>query len=338
MGGPASDSLSVAQPTLDSCSWGPAVRSAGHGPGDALATLTRTVPIASVAFAFDPVIRLGDRVVRLDTVAVALVLLASLLVAARIARRTPAGDQPGRFVHGDRLRLDDFVFIALAIVPGAVIGGRIGYAILHLDYYLRQPAVLFDPAQGSLQLGLGIVGGTLAGVYAARLMEQPVGRWLHVAALPMLLAICGGKIAQALGGAGQGQLSDADWATSYVGPGPWGSLGPELPAHPAQLYEAGLTALAAAILVVLMSTGTFARRDGRAFLVALGAWAVGRFIAAAFWRDPAVIGPLRADQLLSLAILVGCAAALVAMGRGARAALPQLGDPQWPDPETRPRF
>ena len=303
-----------------------------------MATLTGTVSIASVAFAFDPVIRLGDRVVRVDTVAVALVLLAALLVAARIARHTPAGDDPGRFVHGERLRLDDFVFIALAAVPGAVIGGRIGYVVLHLDYYLARPQQMVDPAQGSLQLGLGIVGGTLAAIYAARLMDQPVGRWLHVAAMPLLLAICGAKLAQALGGTGQGQPSDAGWATSYVGPGPWGSLGPEIPSHPAQLYEAALTAVAAAILVGLLSAGAFSRRDGRAFVVALGSWALARLVAAAFWRDALVVGPLRADQLLSLATLVGCAVILVALGREERTAVVRLGDPQWPDPETRPRF
>jgi phosphatidylglycerol---prolipoprotein diacylglyceryl transferase len=303
-----------------------------------LATLTHTVPIASVAFAFDPIIRLGDRVVRVETVAVALVLVAALLVAARIARGTSAGDDPGRFVHGERLRLDDFVFIALAVVPGAVIGGRIGYVVLHLDYYLAQPAAIVDPAQGSLQLGLGIVGGTLAGIYAARLMEQPVGRWLHVAALPLLLATCGGKLAQALGGNGQGQPSDVAWATSYVGPGPWGSLGPDIPSHPAQLYEAALTAVAVLVLVALLSAGAFARRDGRVFVVALGGWAVARFVAAAFWRDGQVLGPLRADQLLTVAILAGAIVVLLVFARGEPSAVAQLGEPQWPDPETRPRF
>ena len=303
-----------------------------------MATLTHTVPIASLAFAFDPVIRLGDRVVRVETVAVALVLLASLLVAARIARGTPAGDDPGRFVHGERLRLDDFVFIALAVVPGAVIGARMGYVILHLDYYLAQPAAIVDPAQGSLQLGLGIVGGTLTGMYAARLMDQPVGRWLHVAALPLLLAICGGKFAQALGGTGQGQPANLDWATSYVGPGPWGSLGPEIPSHPAQLYEAALTAVAGLVVVALLYAGAFARRDGRVFVVALAAWALARVVAAAFWRDSPVLGPLRADQLLTIATLAGALTVLVVLGRERRSAVAHLREPQWPDPETRPRF
>ena len=36
------------------------------------------------------------------------------------------------------LRADDLIFIAVGVVPGAVIGGRIGYGLLHLDYYATQ--------------------------------------------------------------------------------------------------------------------------------------------------------------------------------------------------------
>jgi phosphatidylglycerol:prolipoprotein diacylglycerol transferase len=300
------------------------------------------VPIALVALDFDPVLRLGDRIVRLDTVALAVLLLAVLLVAARIATRTPLGPDIGVFVHGERLRVDDLLFIVLAIVPGAVIGGRIGYVLLHLEFYLANPAAIVDPAQGSLQLGLGVVGGALTGGCAAWLLDQPVRRWLHVAALPMLLAIGAGKTAQAVAGAGQGAPSTLPWATSYVGPGPWGSLAPAIPSHPSQLYEAVLVAAVAIGLMALLSAGAFARRDGRAFLVALAAWALGRTIVAGTWRDPAVLGPLRADQVLSLLLAAGCIAAMALTPRldgAARAAARAAGgEPKWPDPETRPRF
>ena len=47
-----------------------------------------------------------------------------------------------------------------------------------------------------------------------------------------------------------------------------------------------------------------ARATGRRlFAVALGGWAVVRFIVAGTWRDPAVVGPLSAEQVLDLAII-----------------------------------
>jgi len=269
------------------------------------------VPIAVIALEFDPFLRLGDRLVRLETLVLAVGVLGALLVAARIARRTPAGGGDASLAPADNLRPDDLVFIVLAAVPGAVVGGRLGYGLLHLDYYGNHPGAILDPGQGSLELGLAIVGGALTGGLAARLLGEPVGRWFHVAALPLLAAIAVGKLAMALGGSGQGQPSNVPWATAYLGAGPWGSLAPELPSHPAQLYEAAATALVLGAAIALLGSGAFARRDGRLFVAAVAGWAVARTVIAATWRDAPVLGPLVADQLLSIAIAAGCVAILL---------------------------
>jgi prolipoprotein diacylglyceryltransferase len=269
------------------------------------------VPIAFIALEFDPFLRLGDRLVRLETILLAAGVLTALLIAARIARRTPAGGGEASPESTDNLRPDDLVFLVLAAVPGAVVGGRLGYALLHLDYYGTHPGAILDPGQGSLELGLAIVGGALTGGLAARLLGEPVGRWLHVAALPLLAAIAVGKLAMALGGSGQGLPSNLPWATAYLGAGPWGSLAPELPSHPAQIYEAASTALVLGVAIVLLASGAFARRDGRLFVAAVAGWAVARTVVATTWRDAPVLGPLLADQLLSIAIAGGCLAILL---------------------------
>jgi phosphatidylglycerol---prolipoprotein diacylglyceryl transferase len=270
------------------------------------------VPIAFIALEFDPFFRLGDRLVRLETLVLAAGVLGALLLAARIAGRTPAGEGDASVSPRDRLRADDVVFLVLAAVPGAVVGGRLGYGLLHLDYYGAHPGAILDPGQGSLELGLAIVGGALTGGLAARLLGEPAGRWFHVAALPLLFAIAVGKLAMGLGGSGQGLPSNLPWATAYLGPGPWGSLAPELPSHPAQLYEAAATALVLGGAIVLLSSGSFARRDGRLFVAAVAAWALARTVVAATWRDAPVLGPLLADQLLSIAIVGACVAILFA--------------------------
>jgi phosphatidylglycerol---prolipoprotein diacylglyceryl transferase len=269
------------------------------------------VPIAVIALEFDPFLRLGDRLVRLETIVLAAGVLGALLVAARIARRTPAGGGDESPVPADNLRLDDLVFLVLAAVPGAVVGGRLGYALLHVDYYSTHPGAILDPGQGSLELGLAVVGGALTGGLAARLLGEPVGRWFHVAALPLLAAIAVGKLAMALGGNGQGLPSNLPWATAYLGAGPWGSLAPELPSHPAQLYEAAATALVLGLAIALLGSGAFARRDGRLFLAAIAGWAIARTLVAATWRDTPVLGPLLADQLVSIAIAGICVAILL---------------------------
>lgn len=260
--------------------------------------------LAVIALDFEPVVRYGDNAVRLETIALAAAILVSLLLAATIATWRPFGRRRGTDGR-EPLRTDDMVVLVLAIVPGAVIGGRLGYVLLHLDYYAAHPSTIIDPGQGSLELSLAVVGGTLTGMYAARLIGETIRRWLDVAAAPLLVAIGLGKVAMALGGRGQGAPSDSTWATSYVGDRAWASLGPAIPSQPSQLYEALATLIVLVVVVVVLRVRS-AQRDGLAFLVALGGWAFARAVIAGTWRDAPVLGPLLAEQLLCLAIVAGC--------------------------------
>ena len=168
------------------------------------------MPIAFVTFQFDPFAHVfGDLVVRWGTIALVAVLIATLVLSGIQAR-------------GADLHWRDVPFIVVGIVPGAIVGGRIGYALLHLDYYARTPDLLLDPSLGGLELGLGVVGGVVTGAYLSGLLGAAVGRWLHVATAPVLIALGAGKLTLVLTGSGQGAPSDAVWATAYVGPGPWG--------------------------------------------------------------------------------------------------------------------
>src|ERR1700675_64742 len=139
-----------------------------------------------------------------------------------------------------------------------------------------------------MDLGLAVVGGFVTGCYVASLLGASVGRWLHVAAAPVVFVLGAGKLAMVLTGAGQGQPSTADWATAYLGPGPWGSLVPALPSDPSQAYEGIATLGILAVLAVILMLGGFGRRDGRLFFVAIGLWATARALVSTTWRGPRV--------------------------------------------------
>jgi prolipoprotein diacylglyceryltransferase len=287
------------------------------------------VPIAVLTFGFDPIARpFGDLTVPWGVLALAGVLMASLVLAGLLARS--AG-----------LRTDDLGFIAVGAVPGAVVGARLGYGLLHWDYYGPTPGVLLDPAVGSLELGLGVLGGLLTASYVCRLLGAPVGRWMHVAAAPLLFALGAGKLTMVLTGAGQGVPSDAPWATAYVGPGPWGSLAPALPSQPSQAYEGIATLLILTGLTLIMGAGVFERRDGRVLFVALGAWAVMRAAVSATWRDPAVALGLTAAAWIAIGVVVVSSLGfiwVVSLGPRMRERAERAAEPHWADPEVRPRF
>jgi len=142
---------------------------------------------AAVVFAFDPLLHIGDAVsVRIETLAIAVVLFAALVVFVRIAQKTPA---VGPYVPAPGLRPDDLMFIVVGAVPGALFGGRLGYVLAHLDYYGPNPSAAIDMAQGGLSLTLAVPFGVLTGAAIARLIGAPVARWLHASAFPLLFVL-----------------------------------------------------------------------------------------------------------------------------------------------------
>ncbi len=287
---------------------------------------------------------------RLETLAVALAIFVSLVVAALIARRSPvdlgrpSNAEDAESGERNHLRADDLIYISLAAIPGAVIGGRIGYALVHLDYVRATPSTLFDVGWGGLELSLAVVGGVLTAALVAALLGAPLGRWLHAAILPLLLALGAGKLAMVLGGSGQGQPFDGSWATAYVSPGPWGSLAPALPSHPSQAYEGIATWIILLVMMTLVAMGAFGKRSGGLFFLGIGLWAIARALVATTWRDPATSGVLSTDQVICIAIAVVAFILLavvsgVSLVRGRRAAPPVAQDASeldWPDPSERP--
>jgi prolipoprotein diacylglyceryltransferase len=274
------------------------------------------VSLGVIQLAFDPVLRLSDTAsVRYETIGIAVVLFLGLVVAARIGSGTPS---VGPYVPAPGLRIDDLVFCVVGAVPGAIVGGRAGAVLDHFDYYRANPGAIIDPNQGALTLTLAVPFAIFTAAIIARLLGAPVARWLHAAALPMLFVLAAGKLMGVLGGTGQGSPSDLPWATSYAGSGPWGSLAPAIASHPSQVYEAGLVTLAIGGLVLASRLEVVARRDGAAMFVALGLWAIARFIVGFTWRDAPILGPLGTEQLLALVVL---AIALVGFIERARAPL-----------------
>jgi phosphatidylglycerol:prolipoprotein diacylglycerol transferase len=258
------------------------------------------VPTAVIAFDFDPFAHLGDVAVRWETVGIAVAIFAGLATA-------------GLAVRSAGLRGDDLLFVVLGVVPGAVVGGRLGYILLHPAFFAEDLPRVIDPGTGSLELTLAVVGGAVTGALVAALLDGRPGRWVHAAAGPMLLTLGIGKLAMVLGGSGQGQPTAGEPATAYVGGGPWGSLAPALPSIPSQAIEGVATFVLLVVALLVMLTPAFRRADGRSFVVTLGAWSLLRLGVAATWRDPVVIGALRAEQVIDIVVAIGSVIALLAL-------------------------
>lgn len=258
-----------------------------------------TLTAAVINLDFDPWLRAGPLLLRWEVIALSLIIAVSLLVFRWSVGRTVG-----------QSRTDDVVFVVLAALPGAIVGGRLVHGLDFLGAYAADPAALLDLGRGSLSLVGGVAGGVLSAAYVCRLLGFAPGRWLDAAAVPLLLAIGLGKLAMALGGAGQGAAYDGPLATAYTGSG-WVSAGAATPAYPAQIYE-GLWVLVGALLLLLLTQRAAEQRpgSGRRFLAAICWWLTGRLVIGFSWRDERVVGPFSAEQLATAVLLVLAVATL----------------------------
>lgn len=289
----------------------------------------RTVPIVTITFGFDPIIRFGpDLAVRWQTVALAAVIALVLTWSGIVARRIG-------------LRPDDLLSIVIGAVPGAIIAGRLAWIAAHPGVVPPDPYAWLDPLLGGFDLAAAVLGGIASGAFIAALLGAPVGRWSHILAVPLLLVLGLGKLTMVLGGSGQGLPTDVQWATAYVGPGSWGSLAASVPSHPAQAYEGLATLVLAVALMVGFGVGAAGRADGRLLLGAVAAWAFVRAAVSITWRDPIVVEPLGTAGWMAVVVGLVCVAAaiaLVVLSRRRGAGRSAGDDLDWPDPEARPSF
>jgi prolipoprotein diacylglyceryltransferase len=248
---------------------------------------------------FDPWLRLGTFLVRWEAIGLALAILIALLVFRWSVSRTVGHPHT-----------DDVVFVVLAALPGAVVGGRLVHGLDFLAAYSADPAALLDLGRGSLSLVGAVAGGVLSAAYVCRLLGFGPGRWLDAAAVPLLLAIGLGKLAMTLGGAGQGAAYDGPLATAYLGSG-WVSAAAATPSYPAQVYE-GLWVLLGGLLLLLLTRRAAEQwpGSGRRFLAAICWWLTGRLAIGFAWRDDRVLGPFNAEQLATAAVLLLAVATL----------------------------
>lgn len=269
---------------------------------------------AVLTLSFDPEVGVGDMRLRWEALALVLVLLAALGLWVRALRS----------VDGSHASWADLLLVVVATAVGAVVGGRTVHVLDFLDAYAADPVAALDLGRGSASLVGAVLGGMAAGALAGQVTGAAVGTWADAAAIPLLVAIGGGKLVLLLGGAGQGGAWDGPWAVRFSGAGPWRSLDPGVAAWPSQALE-GAWALAGVPVVWLvgrrLAGGPHAGR-GLLLLLAAAWWLVGRAVVAATWRDTPVVGLLGPEGIATAGALAAVVLLLIMLASRRRGMVP----------------
>jgi len=225
-----------------------------------------------------------------------------------LARRA---DSPGSTWTRDDV--GDVVFYAAL---GAVLGGRVGYALFYnLAEYLRDPAALLRVWQGGMSFHGGVLGFILALVVYSRRRARPFFAVADHVVPVVPIGLFFGRIANFVNQELWGAPSTLPWAVLFTTPAAGG-----VPRHPSQLYEAALEGLVLFALLNLVARAKPAHGTlAGLFLLGYGVFRFG----VEFVREPDAhigyllgTGWLTMGHLLSLPMVVaGCVILLLARAR-----------------------
>ena len=231
----------------------------------------------------------------------------------------------------DRKTIEDFVF---ATIVAGLIGARLYYVIFKFSDYAGDPLSIFYIWQGGLAIHGGIIGAFVGACLFARkskvnlwvltdmgvgplLFGQFLGRFGNLAngevhGVPTFTpwnVIFSGKFSewwakyQALGVADQAQFKQlVPWGLTFPLDTPAGSEFPNLPLHPAMLYEGALNLIGFLILWFYFRKKEY--NPGVLSMIYLIIYAIIRTFVSTFRAEDLLIFGIRLPYIISIIMII----------------------------------
>lgn len=239
-------------------------------------------------------IQIGPLAIRWYGLLMAAAVFIGIFLAQREARRR--GEDPEQLVN-----------VAVIAIVAALVGARLYYILFNWDYYAFYPWKIVAVWEGGLAIHGGLLAGVSAGAFVAYRRNLPALIYLDIAAPPLALGQAIGRWGNFFNQEAFGTPTDLPWKL-YVDPS---HRPPHLAEyeyfHPTFLYESLWDFVVFVLLLGLLRKRLEAYRGGL-FLSYLGLYSFGRFFIERLRIDSLMLGPFRAAQVVSLALII-CAAA-----------------------------
>ncbi len=217
----------------------------------------------------------------------------------------------------ERVKTDDVIDLALALIVCGVIGARLYYVIMEWDSYLVRDGSFFsnlwgticnvvNTREGGLAIYGGIIGGFIAGYVVARKKRIPFPVIADIAGPSVIVGQIIGRFGNFMNVEAFGGPTTLPWrmcspkiATDFLKNGLVDESGyaavlaGELGAHPTFLYEALWNLIGLILITVLYKKKKF---HGQMFLFYMAWYGFGRMLIEGLRTDSLYIGPLRVSQ------------------------------------------
>ena len=208
---------------------------------------------------------------------------------------------------------DRIMDLCFYLVIAAILGSRLFFVILNLDYFMAAPLDIFKIWSGGLVFYGGFIAAFATALALIRAYGLPLGKTADIAALALPLGHFLGRLGCFSAGCCYGETCGLPWAVSFAHPE---SLAPlHTPLHPTQLYSAAANLF---IFLVLFAFRKRQRFAGQLLLFYLVLYGVLRSIIEIFRGDDRgayILNIFSVSQVLGLSVAVFSIAALVMIRR-----------------------
>jgi len=208
---------------------------------------------------------------------------------------------------------DRIVDLCFYLVIAAILGSRLFFVILNLDYFMAAPLDIFKIWSGGLVFYGGVIAAFATALALIRAYGLPLGKTADIAALAVPLGHFFGRLGCFSAGCCYGETCELPWAVSFANPE---SLAPlHTPLHPTQLYSAAANLF---IFLVLFAFRKRKRFAGQLFLFYLVLYGVLRSIIEIFRGDDRggyILDIFSVSQVLGLSVAFFSIVALVMITR-----------------------
>jgi len=199
-------------------------------------------------------------------------------------------------------RSEDVLDLFLVVIPLAIVFARLYYVAFEWEYYRTSPWEIVMVWHGGLAIHGGIIGGIGGLFLVARWKRAPFWRLADAVACALILGQVLGRIGNFLNGDAFGTPTDLPWGIVFPLSSPAGAAYPGLPLHPTMLYEAVGNFFVFLLLWKLRTRPTRAGFLSSVYFISYGAV---RFACEFFRGDALMVGPWRAAQVASVALIAG---------------------------------
>jgi len=212
--------------------------------------------------------------------------------------RRDAARRPGAWTNDD---VADVVFFAAI---GAVLGGRLGYALFYnFSDYAASPLSIFAVWRGGMSFHGGVLGFILAMAWFARRRERPLLAVTDFVLPAVPVGLLFGRIANFVNQELWSAPTELPWGVIFTHP-----AAGAIARHPSQLYEALLEGVV--LFFILRAVAAGATRTGMVSATFLLAYGIMR-ATIEFVREPdqhigyLAYGWVTMGQILSLPMILG---------------------------------